>query len=185
MADTLYCYHCRTYHPREEMRQINTKGGKRWRCIKSIEATKRSVAEREAFGRQMTAKHRARRAFSTARPSRLAFPAVPVLEFASLVLLGALGWFWLDGLRARDAAVAAARRACESEGLQFLDDTVSFAGIKLERDDEGALRLRRVYNFEYSDTGDNRRRGSVVMLGRRVILLNVGLRAVPDQRTLH
>lgn len=110
---------------------------------------------------------------------------MPVLEFASLVLLGALGWFWLDGLRARDAAMAAARRACESEGLQFLDDTVSFAGIKLERDDEGALRFRRVYNFEYSDTGDNRRRGSVVMLGRRVILLNVGLRAVPDQRTLH
>ena len=110
---------------------------------------------------------------------------MPVLEFTSLVLLGALGWLWLDGLRARDAAVVAARRACESEGLQFLDDTVSFAGIKPERDDEGVLRLRRVYNFEYSDTGDNRRRGSVVMLGRRVILLNVGLRAVPDQRTLH
>lgn len=110
---------------------------------------------------------------------------MPTLEVASLVLLGALGWFWLDSLRARDAAVSAARRACESEGLQFLDDTVSFAGIKPERDDDGVLRLRRIYAFEYSDTGDNRRRGSVVMLGRRVILLNVGLRAVPDQRTLH
>ncbi len=110
---------------------------------------------------------------------------MPVLEIASLVLLGALGWFWLDSLRARDAAVAAARRACESEGLQLLDDTVSVAGIKPERDDAGALRLRRFYNFEYSDTGDNRRRGSVVMLGQRVILLNVGLRAVPDQRILH
>jgi hypothetical protein len=59
MADTLYCYHCRTYHPREEMRQIDTKGGKRWRCIKSIEATKRSPEEREAFGRQMTAINKA------------------------------------------------------------------------------------------------------------------------------
>lgn len=59
MADTLYCYHCRTYHPREEMRQIDTKGGKRWRCIKSIEATKRSAEEREAFGRQMTAMNKA------------------------------------------------------------------------------------------------------------------------------
>ena len=110
---------------------------------------------------------------------------MPVLEFARLVLLGALGWFWLEGLKVRDAAMAAARRACESEGLQFLDDTVSLGGIKAERDDDGALRLRRIYNFEYSDTGDNRRRGSVVMLGRRVILLNVGLRAVPEQRTLH
>lgn len=110
---------------------------------------------------------------------------MPILEIASLALLGALVWFWLDSLRARDAAVVAARRACESESLQFLDDTVSLAGLKLERDDDDVLRFRRVYNFEYSDTGDNRRRGSVVMLGRRVMLLNVGLRAVPDQRTLH
>ena len=54
MADTLYCYHCGTHHPKEEMRQIDTKAGKRWRCIKSIEATKRGRAAREAFGRQTT-----------------------------------------------------------------------------------------------------------------------------------
>ena len=59
MSDTEYCYHCGTRHPRTEMRQIETKTGKRWRCIKSIEATKRSMAEREAFGRQMTAMNKA------------------------------------------------------------------------------------------------------------------------------
>ncbi len=59
MADTLYCYHCRVYHPKEEMRQIETKGGKRWRCIKSIQATKRGMAAREAFGRQTTNINRA------------------------------------------------------------------------------------------------------------------------------
>ncbi len=53
-ADTIYCYHCRVYHPREEMRQLHTKTGKRWRCIKSIEATKRGRAERDAYGKQMT-----------------------------------------------------------------------------------------------------------------------------------
>ena len=52
---TRYCYHCGTHHPESEMKQINTKGGKRWRCIKSIEATKRGVAERDAFGKQVTA----------------------------------------------------------------------------------------------------------------------------------
>jgi hypothetical protein len=55
MADTLYCYHCRTYHPKEEMRQIETKGGKRWRCLKSIQGAKKDRESREAFGRQMTA----------------------------------------------------------------------------------------------------------------------------------
>jgi hypothetical protein len=59
MADTLFCYHCRAYHPKEEMRQIDTKGGKRWRCIKSIEATLRGKESREAFGREQTAINKA------------------------------------------------------------------------------------------------------------------------------
>jgi hypothetical protein len=60
MSDTAYCYHCSIRHPIEEMRQIDTKGGKRWwRCIKSIEAAKHSVQEREAFGRQTTANNQA------------------------------------------------------------------------------------------------------------------------------
>jgi hypothetical protein len=41
------------------MRQIDTKAGKRWRCIKSIEATKRGKEAREAFGRQTTDINRA------------------------------------------------------------------------------------------------------------------------------
>ena len=54
-SETIYCYHCGRNHPREEMRQIETKGGKKWRCIRSIEATKRNVAERNAFGKTVTA----------------------------------------------------------------------------------------------------------------------------------
>ena len=46
------------------------------------------------------------------------------------------------------------------------------------RDDDGQLTLQRAYNFEYSDTGDNRLKGSVVMQGHRVALLNVGLRVL-------
>ena len=40
------------------MRQIETKGGKKWRCIKSIEATKKSSALRDAFGKTVTADNR-------------------------------------------------------------------------------------------------------------------------------
>ena len=36
------------------MRQIKTTLGKRWRCIRSIEATKQDRAGREAFGRTVT-----------------------------------------------------------------------------------------------------------------------------------
>jgi hypothetical protein len=54
MTETAYCYHCRIHHSKAEMRQIIQKGLKRWRCIKSIEATRKSRAEREAFGRSVT-----------------------------------------------------------------------------------------------------------------------------------
>jgi hypothetical protein len=55
---TAYCYHCGKHHPIEEMRQLATKTGKRWRCIKSIEATKQGRTERDAFGKRVTANNK-------------------------------------------------------------------------------------------------------------------------------
>ncbi|MFZ4535022.1 hypothetical protein [Propionivibrio sp.] len=59
MSDTVFCYHCRARHPIEEVRQISTKSGKRWRCTRSIVATKKGVNERDDFGRQTTAFNKA------------------------------------------------------------------------------------------------------------------------------
>lgn len=110
---------------------------------------------------------------------------MPVFEILSLVALGALGWFWLDSTKAHEAGIQAARAACQSEDLQLLDETVSLGKLTPVRNDEGRMTLRRIYEFEYSDTGDNRRRGSVVVLGHEVMVVNIGLRLVPSNRTLH
>ena len=80
-----------------------------------------------------------------------------------LIVVGAL--LWADSLRARERAVQAGRSACERYSLQFLDDTVSFARLALGRDGEGQLKIARTYTFEFSDTGNNRRHGAIVMLG--------------------
>jgi hypothetical protein len=53
-SETKFCYHCRAHHPVAEMRQIETKAGKRWRCIRSIRATNISREERDAFGRRVS-----------------------------------------------------------------------------------------------------------------------------------
>jgi hypothetical protein len=105
-----------------------------------------------------------------------------VMEIALVIAACLGGWLWLDSLKAREAAVSAAREACRVEGLLLLDDTVAIASVKLARGDDGRIRLQRAYLFEYSDTGNNRLPGSVVLLGRRVVLFNVGLR---DASTLH
>jgi hypothetical protein len=86
-------------------------------------------------------------------------------EGAAIVLIAAGVFLWLDSLRARERAVQAGRRACQRYDLQFLDETVSFTKLRLARDHEGQLKIARTYTFEFSDTGNNRRHGAIVMLG--------------------
>jgi hypothetical protein len=102
------------------------------------------------------------------------------VEIALLVLAGAAAWLWIDSLRARDVAREAARAACEAEGLLLLDDTVAIASLRPARQENGHVTLQRAYEFEYSDTGDNRRTGSLVLLGDKVVLLNVGTREAAE-----
>ena len=89
-------------------------------------------------------------------------------EVAVLVLIAVAMFLWVDSLRARERAVQAGRSACKRNELQFLDDTVSFARLRLARDEEGQLKIARTYTFEFSDTGNNRRHGAIVMLGAQV-----------------
>ncbi|WP_374337793.1 DUF3301 domain-containing protein [Methyloversatilis sp.] len=98
---------------------------------------------------------------------------MPAFEITALLLVSALVWFWLDSLNAREAGIEAARGACSSEGAQLLDDTVAIRSTWLARDQDGQMRIKRTYGFEYSDTGNNRRHGSVTLLGRSVIALYI------------
>jgi hypothetical protein len=100
-------------------------------------------------------------------------------EAAAIVFIAAGIFLWLDSLRARENAVRAGRAACMRYDLQFLDDTVSFTRIRLGRDEDGQLRLARTYTFEFSDTGNNRRQGAIVMLGGE--LQDVQLEPYPIQ----
>ena len=110
---------------------------------------------------------------------------MPGMEILGILMVGGLAWLWYDSLKAREAAVRAAREVCAAEGLLLLDDTVAISGLKPARDEDGRLKLQRAYDFEYSDTGNNRLKGSVVMQGHRMVLFNVGLRIAPEGRTLH
>ena len=110
---------------------------------------------------------------------------MPTFEILGLAALAALAWLWYDSIQVRGIGIGAAKTACAAEGLQLLDDTVAIASLRLARDDDGRVLLRRVYGFDYSDTGNNRRNGSVVLLGQRVLIVNVGLRLVASTPTLH
>lgn len=108
-----------------------------------------------------------------------------LLDLFVLLLFAGGIWLWLDSLRTRELAMQATRAACASEQLLLLDDTVAIRRLSLRRDGHGVLRLQRVYDFEYSDTGNDRAAGSVVLLGHRVLVINLNLRQRPDLQLMH
>jgi len=108
-----------------------------------------------------------------------------LLDILALLLFAGGGWLWYDSLDAREKAIAAAKSACASEDLLLLDDTVAITRLNVGRDDDGVVRLRRVYNFEYSDSGNDRHPGSIVMLGSRVLVINLNFRRPPALTLLH
>lgn len=91
-----------------------------------------------------------------------------VINLLFLLLLAALGWFWLDSMRALEIARNAGRLVCRNASVQFLDDTVASIGLALVRDESGRRVLRRTYRFEFSETGNSRLEGRMILLGSRV-----------------
>ena len=83
-----------------------------------------------------------------------------------LVVTGSL--FWLAGMRARDIAVLSAGRECKRQGVQLLDQSVQQARLSMSRDSTDRWRFWREYRFEYSDDGETRSNGRLVLLGHRV-----------------
>ncbi len=102
-------------------------------------------------------------------------------EIAALALAALAGWLVWDALRARERANDAMRAACRARGLFFLDDTVSLASLRPVRDEDGRMRLRRIYRFQFSDTGHNRREGSITLVAN--VVTDLRLEAGPDEGT--
>lgn len=114
---------------------------------------------------------------------------MPGFELSLIVLLSAIALLWYDSTKARDVCIAVAREACQRTGYQLLDDTVAIAALRLERDDDGRIKLSRRYSFEYSISGTERRTGSILMLGHAVSRIDIGLRLIksnpPDDPIHH
>ena len=87
-----------------------------------------------------------------------------LFELLPLLVLLALVGLWLKLSRARELAVAEARRQCERHGLQLLDETVGLCAVRLRRIN-GQRRLERCYGFEVSIDGDDREPGRLWMVG--------------------
>lgn len=85
-----------------------------------------------------------------------------------MLVLAVIGWFWWDSRGAAEHATRVAKQYCQSMNVSFLNDTVSWQKVRLKRNLKGRMALERSYFFEFASDGQQRYRGEVVMLGKRV-----------------
>jgi len=92
------------------------------------------------------------------------------ISLFNLVLIAVIAsgiWYFFDAMRARELATAVVREYCKQSSLQFLDGTVGLKTVTLSFEG-GKLRLRRRYEFHYSESDHSRSIGLVTINGIKV-----------------
>lgn len=84
--------------------------------------------------------------------------------FVLMLLATGAAWLWHNhGLRER--ALERVKQHCAKLDIELLDDNVALRRIGFVRDARGRRRLARVYNFEFTVTGEQRHPGTVTQFG--------------------
>ncbi len=84
--------------------------------------------------------------------------------FVLMLLATAAAWLWhAHGLRER--ALERVKQHCARLDLELLDGNVALRKLTFARDAQGRKRLARIYNFEFTVTGEHRHPGSITMFG--------------------
>lgn len=87
-----------------------------------------------------------------------------------VMIIAALGLaYWSASRAAAERADRLGRDACQAAGVQWLDQTVHAAGLRLRRGDDGRLGFERSFRFEYSHDGADRHVGRLVLRGDRLV----------------
>ena len=110
-----------------------------------------------------------------------------IYDIALLIPLSLLMMYWWRTSEQKQVAVAGARAYCKERNLQLLDETLVFKSHRLEKVSvlsalkalpgpvTGSTRTRprrrlcRVYEFDYSEAGEDRHNGEIVLSGYRIL----------------
>jgi len=96
----------------------------------------------------------------------------------TLAALAANHWWRARGFKSQ--ALNLAWQRCRLLQVQLLDQSVVLKQIRLQRGESGSLQWRRTYDFEFSSTGTDRYKGTLVLAGARLQSIEMEPHLVPD-----
>lgn len=92
--------------------------------------------------------------------------------FVLMLLAAGAAWLWHNhGLRER--ALERVKQHCKNLDIELLDENVALKKIGLIPDANGHKRLARVYNFEFTVTGDQRHTGTITQFGAHSVKIQL------------
>ncbi|CAI8972924.1 MULTISPECIES: DUF3301 domain-containing protein [Pseudomonas] len=102
--------------------------------------------------------------------------------FVLMLFATAGAWLWHNhGLRER--ALERVKQHCGKLGIELLDGNVALKRIAFIRDASGRRRLARVYNFEFTVTGETRHNGTITQFGAHSAQIELAPYPVPFDET--
>ncbi|MNE98046.1 hypothetical protein D3C80_1965050 [compost metagenome] len=73
----------------------------------------------------------------------------------------------------REKALERVKQHCAKLDLELLDGNVAFKRFALARDGNGKRRFARVYNFEFTVTGEQRHPGTITQFGAHTVQIEL------------
>lgn len=94
-------------------------------------------------------------------------------ELFIVLTITAAALYWRAAALSKEFAAAAARRECNLNDVQLLDQSVNLIRLSASRDQNDGWCLWRAYRFEYATNGEDRFVGRVITLGQKVIQIEM------------
>ena len=100
--------------------------------------------------------------------------------FVLMLLATGAAWLWHNhGLRER--ALERVKRHCAKLDIELLDGNVALKKIGIVRDASGRRRLARIYNFEFTVTGETRHTGTITQFGAHSAQIELAPYPIPHE----
>ena len=80
-------------------------------------------------------------------------------------------WWRLNKLK--QIALYGAAQRCQESGVQLLDGTISLKRLWFRRNDAMKLSIWAAYEFEFASLGRHRYRGCIVLLGEKILSIEM------------